>query len=126
MLGMFKLLKPAVMPEASTRVRLGYPAELPLGTERYLAEQGLFVFADGDGIHAISAICPHLGCVVTRLPESRFECPCHGSRFNNAGEVFAGPSPSGLAWIQIERAPSGVLYADTAVTVPAGTKWSQS
>jgi Rieske Fe-S protein len=126
LLGMFKLLKPAVMPEASTRVKLGYPEELPPGTERYFPEQKLFVFSEEDAIHAISAICPHLGCIVQQLPEGRFECPCHGSRFSASGEVFAGPSPSGLPWIQIRRAPSGVLYADTAVTVPSGSRWNRA
>jgi Rieske Fe-S protein len=126
LLGMLKLLKPAVMPEASTRVKLGYPEELPPGTEKYFPEQKLFVFSEGNAIFAISAICPHLGCIVQRLPERRFECPCHGSKFNASGEVFAGPSPSGLPWIQIRRAPNGVLYADTAVTVPSGSKWSRA
>ncbi len=124
--GMLRLLKPAVMPEASTRVKLGHPDESPPGTERYFPEHNLFVFSEGAGIHAISAICPHLGCIVKQLPEGRFECPCHGSRFNAAGEVFAGPAPSGLPWIEIRRAPNGVLYADTAVTVPAGTQWSRA
>ncbi len=123
--GMLKLLKPAVMPEASTRVKLGHPDELPAGTERYLAEQNVYVFSAGDGVYAISAICPHLGCIVSRLPEGRFECPCHGSRFSATGEVFAGPAPSGLPWIQVQRAPNGVLYADTSVSVPAGTRWSR-
>jgi cytochrome b6-f complex iron-sulfur subunit len=125
-LGMFKLLKPAVMPEASTKVNLGHPEELPPGTQRYFAEQKLFVFSDGDSVYAISAICPHLGCIVQQLPENRFECPCHGSRFNASGEVFAGPAPSGLPWIQIRRAPNGALYADTAVTVPSGTRWNRT
>ena len=125
-LGMLKLLKPAVMPDASTRVKLGHPDELPPGTERYFPDHNLFVFSQGDSVHAISAICPHLGCIVQRLPEGRFECPCHGSKFNVSGEVFAGPAPGGLPWIQITRAPNGVLYADTAATVPAGTKWKRA
>ncbi len=124
-LGMLKLLKPAVMPEASTRVKLGHPEELPPGTERYFPEQNLFVFSGADSIHAISAICPHLGCIVQRQAEGRFECPCHGSRFSGSGEVFSGPAPSGLPWIRIYRAPNGTLYADTAVSVPAGTGWSR-
>ncbi len=126
LLGMFKLLKPAVMPEASTRVKLGHPEELPPGTERYLPEANLYVLSDAEGIYAISAICPHLGCIVQRMPDGRFDCPCHGSHFNARGEVYAGPAPRGLAWIQIRRAPNGVLHADTAVAVPDGSKWRQA
>lgn len=125
-LGMVKLIKPAVMPEASTRVKLGYPDELPPGTERYFADQGFFVYSEEDSIYAISAVCPHLGCVVKQLPEARFECPCHGSKFNRSGEVFSGPSPSGLAWLEIHRAPNGALYVDTAASVPPGTRWERA
>lgn len=124
--GMFKLLKPAVMPEASSRVKLGYPDELPPGTERYVEDKNLFVFSEGEGVYAISAVCPHLGCIVRRMPEGRYECPCHGSKFNPRGEVYAGPAPTGLSWIQVRQAPNGVLYADTAVNVPGGTVWRRA
>lgn len=125
-LGMLKLLKPAVMPDASTRVKLGYPDELPAGTTKYLAEQKLYVFSQEDGIHAISGVCPHLGCIVQKAGDDHFECPCHGSKFNAQGDAFSGPSPSGLAWVEIRQAPNGALYADTAVSVPGGTKWRRS
>lgn len=126
LLGMLKLLKPAVMPEASTQVKLGHPEELPAGTQRYLPEKNLFVFAENEGVYAISAVCPHLGCIVQRLPEGRFECPCHGSKFNPQGQVYAGPAPRGLSWVRIRLAPNGVLYADTAASVPNGTKWRRA
>lgn len=41
-------------------------------------------------------ICTHLGCVPQHLKETEVEwgggffCPCHGSRFDLAGRVFAG------------------------------------
>jgi len=125
-MGMVKLLMPAVMPEASTRVKLGHPDELPVGSSKVLSGNNLFVFSEPDGIYGISAICPHLGCVVSTLPEGQFDCPCHGSRFNALGEVFSGPSPRGLDWIEIRQAPNGILYADTATTVPRGTKWRRT
>lgn len=41
--------------------------------------------------------CPHLGCRVNWCESSReFECACHGSRFNRAGEVRSGPAPRGM------------------------------
>ena len=126
LLGMFKLLKPAVMPDATTRVKIGYPDELPAGTQKYFENEHLFVFSEAESIYAISAICPHLGCVVKRLEGGRFECPCHGSKFNAEGEVFAGPAPRGLDWLDVQRAPNGVLYADTAVSVPSGSGWRRA
>ncbi|MGF1725810.1 ubiquinol-cytochrome c reductase iron-sulfur subunit [Photobacterium nomapromontoriensis] len=52
-------------------------------------------------------ICTHLGCSPTYLPDSfneqvngvsaGFFCPCHGSKFDMAGRVFAGvPAPLNL------------------------------
>ncbi len=122
-LGMAKLLKPAVMPDAATRVKLGHPEELPAGSMKVFAEHNLFVFGTPEGVYAISAICPHLGCIVSRLPNGRFDCPCHGSKFNAEGEASAGPAPSGLSWIEVGRAPSGVLFAETTKSVPRGTLW---
>ena len=124
-LGMAKLLKPAVMPEAASRVKLGYPEELPAGSVRVLTEHNLFVFGTPEGVYAISAICSHLGCIVSRLPDGGFDCPCHGSKFNARGQVFAGPAPSGLPWVEVRRAPNGVLYAETAAAVPRGTMWKR-
>ena len=54
------------------------------------------------------ALCTHLGCVPSYRPElapddlgedwhGGFFCPCHGSRFDLAGRVYAGvPAPTNL------------------------------
>jgi glycine/D-amino acid oxidase-like deaminating enzyme len=56
------------------------------------------VFRDsGNGIHAFSALCPHLGCVVRwNHAEETSDCPCHGSRFSAHGEVVNGPANRNL------------------------------
>jgi cytochrome b6-f complex iron-sulfur subunit len=41
--------------------------------------------------------CVHLGCRVPFCASSKwFECPCHGSKYNLAGEYQLGPAPRGL------------------------------
>jgi glycine/D-amino acid oxidase-like deaminating enzyme/nitrite reductase/ring-hydroxylating ferredoxin subunit len=48
-------------------------------------------------IHAVSAICSHLGCVVAwNSAEKSWDCPCHGSRFSCNGEVLHGPTVKDL------------------------------
>jgi glycine/D-amino acid oxidase-like deaminating enzyme/nitrite reductase/ring-hydroxylating ferredoxin subunit len=48
--------------------------------------------------HALSAVCPHLGCVVAwNAVESTWDCPCHGSRFDCNGKVINGPANRDLS-----------------------------
>jgi glycine/D-amino acid oxidase-like deaminating enzyme/nitrite reductase/ring-hydroxylating ferredoxin subunit len=56
------------------------------------------LYRDDQGtVHAFSALCPHLGCVVAwNAAEKTWDCPCHGSRFNARGEVVHGPARQGL------------------------------
>ncbi|MBG0833169.1 FAD-dependent oxidoreductase [Planomonospora sp. ID67723] len=56
------------------------------------------VYRDEDGrVHAVSAICTHLGCVVGfNDAEHTWECPCHGSRFGVDGSVLQGPATKPL------------------------------
>jgi Rieske Fe-S protein len=48
----------------------------------------------GGRLRALSTVCPHLGCGIDwNAGQARFECPCHGSKFDAAGRRVAGPSP---------------------------------
>jgi nitrite reductase/ring-hydroxylating ferredoxin subunit len=61
-------------------------------------------YRDEAGIlHRMSAVCTHLGCVVTwNEAERSWDCPCHGSRFDIDGRVIQGPAVKDL-----ERLGSG-------------------
>jgi glycine/D-amino acid oxidase-like deaminating enzyme/nitrite reductase/ring-hydroxylating ferredoxin subunit len=56
------------------------------------------VYRDNHGtIHSMSAVCVHLGCVVTwNAGEKTWDCPCHGSRFDALGVVINGPANEDL------------------------------
>ena len=53
---------------------------------------------DGGVVHKLSAVCPHLGCVVAwNSTEKTWDCPCHGSRYRADGRVYSGPANSDLS-----------------------------
>jgi cytochrome b6-f complex iron-sulfur subunit len=126
-------LIPNVSYDAPTTVKLGMPHDFPDGL-KFLPDQRLFVFREGNIFHAISAVCTHLGCTVRAeaLPQPetksvdgsplrlthRFACPCHGSRYTGDGTNVAGPAPKPLTWFQLSVAPDdGQLVADLAQEV---------
>lgn len=73
---------------------------------------------------ALSEKCPHLSCRVDWCDTSGlFECPCHGSTFNRAGEHLSGPAPAGMERFGSEVV-EGVVFIDTGITIegpPLGT-----
>jgi Rieske Fe-S protein len=43
--------------------------------------------------HQCSAVCTHLGCIVSwNSTERTWDCPCHGSRFTSDGKLLNGPA----------------------------------
>jgi glycine/D-amino acid oxidase-like deaminating enzyme/nitrite reductase/ring-hydroxylating ferredoxin subunit len=59
----------------------------------------LAVYRDEGGtVHKLSAVCPHLGCIVAwNLTEKTWDCPCHGSKYGADGRVYQGPANSDLS-----------------------------
>ena len=56
-------------------------------------------------IHAVSAVCTHMGCIVRWNGADRtWDCPCHGSRFDIDGTVVRSPANEPLR--KIEREPA--------------------
>lgn len=126
-------LVPNVSYDAPTTVKLGAPAEFPEGL-KFLPDERLFVFREGNTFHAISAVCTHLGCTVHAEPLSnpqtveegggpvklthRFQCPCHGSQYRGDGANISGPAPKPLAWFRLSLSPDdGQLVVDLADAV---------
>jgi glycine/D-amino acid oxidase-like deaminating enzyme/nitrite reductase/ring-hydroxylating ferredoxin subunit len=89
-------LLPSGAPEAGVLGR-GEGGIVSVGGRRAAA------FRDEEGtLHAVSAVCTHLGCQVEFNPAERtWDCPCHGSRFGVDGQVVHGPAVADLAVIDV-------------------------
>ncbi len=78
-----------------------------------------------DGLMALYQKCAHLGCRVPYCGTSHwFECPCHGSRYNLAGEVQPGsPAPHGLWRFKLNFEGDNVLVdtSESLAEPPFGT-----
>lgn len=86
-------------------------------------EKARAVYSDAElagmeaGVIALYQKCPHLGCRVPECATSQwFECGCHGSQYNRAGEKKAGPAPRGLDRFAMEVS-GGSLSVDTGTII---------
>lgn len=118
--GIFRMVKPNVHYEESKRFKIGTAENFPVGTMKKLDDKKVFIFSTDKGLHAISSVCTHLGCIVN-ITEWGFQCPCHGSRYNQNGKVIGGPAPRNLSWYEISKDIDGSLVVDASKEVPAGT-----
>lgn len=94
------------------------PEELPAaGSAPTSVPAGRFhVTHTSEGLRALYGVCTHLGCLPKWVPtNNRFECPCHGSKFQLSGQYIEGPAPRDL-----DRFIATVVYADgTTLVTPA-------
>ncbi|HEX2907979.1 MAG TPA: Rieske 2Fe-2S domain-containing protein [Phototrophicaceae bacterium] len=73
---------------------------------------------ESEGFLALYGVCTHLGCLPKWTPTThRFECPCHGSKYELNGKYIEGPAPRSL-----DRFRTTLTFADgtTATTNDAG------
>ncbi|WP_373047465.1 FAD-dependent oxidoreductase [Vulgatibacter sp.] len=97
--------------------------EVPRGEGRLvrLGVERLAVYrSDEGGLQAVSPVCTHLGCYVHwNSGERSWDCPCHGSRFDTAGEVIHGPAVKALAKREIPEEHRPQAPAEEAGEHPA-------
>lgn len=84
------------------------------------------------GVAAIYKVCTHLGCIYSWTPtNSRFECPCHGSKYRLDGRRIESPAPRTLDrfFVQAIAEDETTVLAEAAVSedffqplvLPSGT-----
>jgi len=95
--------KGAMGPKASGTV-LGTASEIPVGGGKIFTAARVVVTQPVRGQYkGFSAVCTHVGCILSEVADGTIDCPCHGSEFKiTNGAVVTGPAPRPLPAKQIE------------------------
>jgi Rieske Fe-S protein len=76
--------------------------DIPADSALVFREERVALVRKGEEVYALSLVCTHLGCTVT-VADDGLACPCHGSRFDRAGNVTRGPADRPLARLAVRR-----------------------
>ena len=77
---------------------LATTSEIPVGSGKIFTSEKVVVTQPNSGdFKAFSAVCTHMGCIVSTISNGTIDCPCHGSQYSiSTGAVVGGPAPSPL------------------------------
>ena len=83
---------------------LGAASEIPVGGGKIYTAAKVVVTQPARGQYkAFSAVCTHVGCIMSEVANGTIDCPCHGGQFKiTNGAVVAGPPPSPLPARQVK------------------------
>lgn len=81
------------------------------GWEKTVNSFGVYVVRFTELEHTVfSNMCTHLSCRVTWAEDSsEYICPCHDGRFDEHGQVVAGPPPEPM-WEYETKVEEDILY----------------
>ncbi len=124
------VVSPALKRRERPWIDVGGVDDLPVGQPKQLdyvttirdgwmetkSHKAIWAVKQADGqVTVFSPICTHLGCGY-RWDEGdrKFKCPCHGSVYDAAGTVLAGPAPRRLDRlpVKIENGRLLVMYKE--------------
>ncbi len=89
--------------------------ELPVGGTKAITYGSVpvLILRTPESIKAFSLVCTHLGCLVSwEEGKQEFYCPCHDGRFDQFGEVIAGPPPVPLEQFPVKVEDNRVIVGE--------------
>jgi Rieske Fe-S protein len=111
--GLIRFLDFEANPAPQTEFDLGPISAYPLNSRTMISHPPAVLIHDEMGISALSLVCTHLGCTVKEGAQG-FECPCHGSHFDDDGNMLNGPAKSHLKSLRVQMTDDGNLKLFTA------------
>jgi Rieske Fe-S protein len=102
------VLSPGSSPQTDEQLTITV-ADFPgLATVGALVKVGPTFTAKRTGASTFDAfymVCTHAGCLTSITNAQRFDCPCHGSRFDSNGDVITGPARQPLTQLAASYDP---------------------
>ena len=92
---------------------LATTSEIPVGSGKIFTSEKVVVTQPSSGdIKAFSAVCTHMGCLVSTISNGTIDCPCHGSQYSiSTGAVVSGPAPSPLPAAPIKVSGTNIFLS---------------
>lgn len=99
-------------------IEAGAVESFPLGSVTPFTQGRFYLVRMPDGgFIALYRKCTHLGCAVPWEPaEGKFVCPCHGSQFEQDGQVINTPAPRPLDRFAV-IIENGIVKVDTGTPI---------
>jgi cytochrome b6-f complex iron-sulfur subunit len=115
----YDILNPHESTAAGGVIDAGPASDYATEGATYFSEGQFWLASSSGQVVALYQKCPHLGCKVPFNPATdRFECPCHGSKYNILGEYIEGPAPRGMDRFLIKVNDHDEVLVDTSTLVP--------
>ena len=109
-----RFLFPKALYEPPSYFTADKPEYYPKGSVTLMPEHKTYIIHDEKGLYAMSAVCTHLGCTVNWVNNDlEYQCPCHGSVYNQEGTNIAGPAPRPLARLDVKIHKNQRIVVDT-------------
>jgi cytochrome b6-f complex iron-sulfur subunit len=89
-------------------------SEIPVGGAKTVRHKGkpYIVVRQAAKVHAVNAICTHLGCIVYWDSSiKQLSCPCHTAFFDLNGNIITGPAPSPLPTAEVKIAGDQIVIS---------------
>lgn len=111
---LIKFIQPVSTGGFGGRIYAGQIEEFAVNSVNRILAGRFFISRTEDGIIALWQKCTHLGCAVPWDEDKGvFHCPCHGSTFDEVGDVLGGPAPRALDFFPVDISSSEV-WVDTS------------
>ena len=100
---MLRFIKPTSTEGYGGLVFAGKLEDFAVDTVSRITSGRFYVSRTPDGIISLWQKCPHLGCAIPwDEGVGKFHCPCHGSTFDQVGNVLGGPAPRAMDYFQTD------------------------